>query len=338
MNPLVKQRYELEHQYKSCMINNVDTTSLEQVSSENLMAMYTENDNLYSFDYGFSIFQDLHIPVSLLRASSGAALNNGKITIIERDIVDSFFKNRFGIDVSEVDIIHSSNIPPHADACAVPCGIKDHFIVIPNNLETTYCSYDILIHEFGHTVEFAEKRKNKNGEITNVLTCSLFSEAIAHYYQIIYMLEHSNKTERLSMLASVTQAYLYTRCMSIMLDVAPDQNFFKEDLILRDERFKDFIQAFHGTTIINKFFERWCQTPMTQGYLAFHAMRFGFFLALNIVKNKLDVTELFKIEFPKGELSVEELIKQTNFNCEIIWDFKTIDETLYQFIDGTLET
>ena len=332
----IEQMYKTELEIKNSLINNnQDMYELQAKHFDSYQKLLAANDNLGAkMDYGFDLFFNVKIPVEILKKSSLCAMS-GNIKTFDRDKVNSFFWNQFSIDVSSVDVIEIPNMPDHAEAFALECGVNDHFIGIPSANSNAFLSYDLLIHEFAHAIEFTERRKNKSP--AHILTFSLLSETIAHYYQMIYMLKHSSLNDRLGMLASITQAYLFYRCMRIMLKVAPKERNFDSNRIYNDSEFVEFTKAYSGTDILDQFFERYHGRDFYIDFDQIHAQRLGFFLALNFIKYELDITELFHTKRPKGGIiSLEDLISQTTLKPEVLFNFSEMEETITKFVNGSL--
>ena len=285
------------------------------------------------FDYDFDLFKDVNIPSDILRDSS-AYVSAARIYEYDRNVVDTYFLNRFGINVSNVDITTIPNLPEYAEAFAMACGSDEHYVVIGRNLQSAFLSYDLLIHEFGHTVEFSEGRKNK--KIDEYLKLNVLSEAIAHYYQIIYMLENSTRHERLSMVATFTEAFIFYRSMQIMLQVAPDARTLDHSVILHDLAFRDIYTAYAGTDILINFFNRWVRKDFYDVFKEHHEKRLGVFLAFNIIKHNMDLNELLLSKYPQGDVSMERIIESTNLDSRVLLNFKDMAATLTQFVNGTL--
>lgn len=335
MNQLLEDMFQLEREYKFRIINSQNTDDLENKYSYLTTKVFMVNKNPLDggLVYDLNLFKDVEISEDIFCASS-RNVDTGKLESYDRTIVDSFFKNRFGIDVSNTEIITSKDMPMHAEAYAVACGTNEHFIVVGNNPETSYVSYDLLIHEFGHTVEFTEGRKNK--KLEEHLKHPVLSEAVAHYYQLVYMMENSTKDEKLSMIASFTQAYLFYRCMLIMINTDPNAKSFDPDIIVSHPDFHVFRRAFIGTHVLTNFFDRWRGQSFIEAYKQHHAQRFGVFLAFNFIKHKLDITELFRIKYPMGKVRLEDLIEQTSIDPDVLFDFTNMDRTLIDFVNGSL--
>lgn len=336
---VIEQLYQAELELKEGFRKRAATLNnsilKRNAAFNNLLA---SNDNLNAkFDYGFDLFSDIKIPTEILQNSSNNAMS-GKITTFDRNKINAFFFDDFGMDISAVDVIESTFIPDNAEAFAMECSKDEHYICIPtrNALQSKkFLSYDLLIHELGHTVEFIERRKqNTPAEILNF---SLFSETIAHYYQMSYMLKYSSSEDRLGMLTSVTQAYLFYHCMKIMRRVAPQDKIFSRMKISKDGEFQSFLSAYQGTNILDNFFKRWHLKDYLQVYEEEYAKRLGVFLALNFIRYNLDIKELFKTQYPKGDnIRLEDIIIQTNLDKDILFDFSDIDETIKKFVKGDL--
>lgn len=336
MSEVIEQLYKIELELKTSLINNQDIDILTPTYTDLRNKLLEENKNINTkIDFGFDLFDSVKVPVDILRASSFYAMS-GKITTYDRNLINSYFLNKFGKDVSNIDVLTLSKkvIPEHAEAFAMECGADAHYIGIPDNLEKSYLSYDLLVHEIGHTVEFTERRKNKTP--ADILTFGVLSEAIAHYYQMVYMLENSTKENRLGMLASTTQAYLFYRCVQIMFRVSPTARVFDPNLIINDSAFIELKQAYLGTDIIDVFFATHHNQDFRNLYQDIHAQRFGVFLALNFIKYKLDITEILNIKYPMGEISLEGQISQTNLEPDVLFNFSEMDETLTNFVNGSL--
>lgn len=336
MRDAIEQIYQIELEVKKGLINNEqDMDALYIRHLDSYHRLLEKNNNLKSkFDYGFDIFSTVRVPVGILKYSSMYS-TSGKIKNFDRNNINSFFWDQFGIDVSSVDVIEVQNMPDHAEAYASPCNVNEHYIAIPDSKSNAFFSYDLLVHEIAHTVEFTERRKNSNP--AHIFSFPLLSEAIAHYYQIIYMLKHSSEEERLGMLASITEAYLFYRCMRIMCKVAPKDKKFDPNKILNDSEFVDFIKAYQGTNVVSNFFERYHNQDYYAVYNQIHAQRLGVFLAFNFIKYKLDITELFHTRFPTGEtISLEGLIKQTKLKPKVLFNFSKMEETITKFVEGNL--
>jgi len=179
MEDLFDQMFFLDRELKKSIISNQNPNVIWRQIVDIEEQMKTANANPLSawLDYDFDLFKDVEIPLHILRNSSAFA-KAGRIYEYDRNVVDAYYLNKFGIDVSKVEITTILNIPEHAEAFAMSCGSDEHYVVIGRNLRSAFLSYDLLIHEFGHTVEFIEGRKNK--KIDEFLKLNVLSEAIAH--------------------------------------------------------------------------------------------------------------------------------------------------------------
>jgi hypothetical protein len=335
MEDLFDQMFFLDRELKKSIISNQNPNVIWRQIVDIEEQMKTANANPLSawLDYDFDLFKDVEIPLHILRNSSAFA-KAGRIYEYDRNVVDAYYLNKFGIDVSKVEITTILNIPEHAEAFAMSCGSDEHYVVIGRNLRSAFLSYDLLIHEFGHTVEFIEGRKNK--KIDEFLKLNVLSEAIAHYFQIIYMLENSTKYERLSMVSTFTQAFIFYRSMQIMRQVVPDASTLDHRVIVYDPAFRDIYAAYEGTDILINFFNRWAGQDFYSVYKEHHEKRLGVFLALNIIKHDMDINELLLSKYPQGDVSVERIIESTNLDSNVLFNFKDMPETLTQFVNGTL--
>lgn len=335
MEALFDQMFSLDRELKKSIISNQNPNVIWEQILDIEAKMKTANANplVTGFDYDFDLFKDVTIPSDILRDSS-AYCTAARIYEYDRNVVDAYFFNKFGIDVSNVDITTIRNLPEHAEAFAMACGSDEHYVIIGRNLHSAFLSYDLLIHEFGHTVEFSEGRKNK--KINEYLKLNVLSEAIAHYYQIIYLLENSTRNERLSMIATFTQAFIFYRSMQIMLQVAPDARTLDHSVILHDPAFRDIYTAYAGTDILINFFNRWAGQDFYNVFKEHHEKRLGVFLALNIIKHDMDINELLLSKYPQGDVSMERIIERTNLDSAVLFNFKDMAVTLTQFVNGTL--
>lgn len=338
MNEVIEQMFQIEREIKQARSEGREDHEMGELygryHSTHNKILESNNYQNAALDFGLNLFANIKIPPEILRASSLNALK-GKITTVDRARVDNFFQTRFGINTTNVEIISIPKMPAHAEAYAAPCGQNEHYITIPDNLEKKFLSYDLLVHEIGHTVEYTEKRKDVMN--INVLDFALLSETIAHYYQMTYMLENSSTEERLGMLASVTHAHVFHQCMKIMHKIAPKQREFDKDKILKDKDFVDIIYAYRDTNVLDNFFTYNKGKDFYVEYAQHQAKRFGVFLALNFIKYKLDITELFKTKYPKGKIiSLEALIGQTNLKSKVLFNFSKMDETILRFVNGEL--
>ena len=338
MNELIEEMFQIERELKQARSEGKEDHEMGELyirSKSNLnKILESHNNQISALDFGLDLFANIKIPPEILRASSLNALK-GKITTVDRARVDNFFQTRFGINTTNVEIISIPKMPAHAEAYAAPCGQNEHYVAIPDNLETKFLSYDLLVHEFGHTVEYTERRK----DLMNIVffDFSVLSEAIAHYYQMSYMLEHSTKEERLGMLASVTYAHVFHQCMKIMRKVAPKEREFDRVEIYKDKEFMDIVYAYRDTNVLDNFFTHNKGKDFYNEYTQNQAKRFGVFLALNFIKYKLDITQLFKTKYPKAKIiSLEALIGQTNLKSKVLFNFSKMDETITRFVNGEL--
>ena len=329
----IEKMYQLELSMKNSLIaGNQDIDAFNESYNAAYSNLLAANKNLnLKYDYGFALFSTVKIPLNILRNSSANA-TNGQIQSFDRNKVNSFFLNEFDIDISAVDVIEVPNMPDHAEAFAMECGVNDHYIAIAT---TKFLSYDLLIHEFAHTVEFTERRKNNTP--AQILNFPTLSETIAHYYQMVYMLKYSTENERLGMLATITEAYLFYHCIQIMMKVAPNERTFNREKIYKAEEFKQFLIAYDGTYVISNFFDRYDNQNYFSIYNSVHARRLGAFLALNFIKYKLDITELFHTRYPTGNtISLKGLIEQTKLKPKVLFNFNKMEETITKFISGAL--
>lgn len=340
MNEVIEQMFQIERELKQARSEGKEDHEMGELyeryrSTHNKILELNANQNS-ALDFGLDLFARIKIPPEILRASTLNGLK-GKITTFDRAKVDNFFQTRFGIDTTIVEIISIPKMPVHAEAYAASCGQNEHYVAIPDNLETKFLSYDLLVHEFGHTVEYTERRKDVMN--INFLDFSVLSEAIAHYYQMTYMLENSTTEERLGMLASVTYAHVFHQCMKIMRRVAPKEREFDREKISKDRDFLDIVYAYRDTNVLDNFFTHNKGKDFYVEYTQLQAARFGVFLALNFIKYKLDITELFKTKYPKAKIiSLEALIGQTNLKSKVLFNFSKMDETISRFANGELRS
>lgn len=334
MSELIVELYAIELEIKKKLINDEDVNALYGRLGDFYHKLQSENNYKSSkVDCGYSLFDSVEFPLDILRGSSLNAMQ-GNITAFDRNKINTFFLQRFNRDISNVDILSLQSMPPHAEGYAMTCSTDDHYICIPSNLKESFLSYDLLVHEFGHTVEYTEKRKNSSPD--GILLFPVLSEAIAHYFQMVYMLEHSTEEERLGMLASTTDSYLFYRCMQIMGKIEPKACVFDPNKIINHDDFSIFREAYMNTPVINNFFARHKGENFYDAYLETHASRFGVLLALNFIKYKLDINELFSIKLPKGRVSLEGLICQTKIKPKVLFNFSKMNETITRFVAGKL--
>lgn len=337
MRNAIEQLYRVENELKALQMNGKELTEdfLARTHTPAFHQVLASNDNLQSgLDFGFAIFLEAKIPVEILRASSLVGFQ-GHITRIDRAAINAFFLDEFGCDISRVDVVESGYIPSYAEAVAYPCGENNHYIVITSLGTTTFVSNDILVHEFGHTVEFSERRQSEDPVC--ILSFTLLSEAIAHYYQMAYMLKHSTKDERLSMLSSVTEAYVFYRFMETMLTLDNKARTFDFARMRQHPLYSDLNAAYRDIGLLDNLERKYEGRNFHLDYHEQHAKRLGVFLSLNIIRHKLDITELFKPKFPKGgTISLFELLQQTQLDLTLLLDFSSMDETVTDFVNGTL--
>ena len=150
------------------------------------------------------------------------------------------------------------------------------------------------------------------------------------------MLENSTRHERLSMVATFTEAFIFYRSMQIMLQVAPDARTLDHSVILHDLAFRDIYTAYAGTDILINFFNRWVRKDFYDVFKEHHEKRLGVFLAFNIIKHNMDLNELLLSKYPQGDVSMERIIESTNLDSRVLLNFKDMAATLTQFVNGTL--
>lgn len=338
MNAILKNLYEKELEFKNqkfsienTVINNQKINELE-IEKNRIYFQIEKNHNL-RIDYTLQLFKNIRVPCNILKESSANGMC-GNIKDFDRDHINSFFLDKFNIDVTAVDIFRIPTMPAGAEAYAIPCGIDEHYIVIPTKESDLFLSYDLLIHELGHTVEYTSRRKKLDPAY--IFGHPLLSETIAHYYQMIYMLKHSTREERLSMLCSTTESYVFNRCMQIMQDIEPKNPKFDFTKIIRHKDFDELEFAYQSTSVLQNFINRYDKKEFAPISYDQHAKRLGVFLALNFIKYKFDIKELFDIKLPKGRADLSKLIAQTNLKANKLFDFSKIDETLNSFVNGAL--
>lgn len=339
MNATLKSLYEKERAFKNqkfsienTEINNQKINELEAEKNRIYLQILKNNNNLKT-DYSPQLFNNIRIPGNILREASANGMC-GNIKDFDRDHINSFFLDKFNIDVTAVDIFKIPKMPDHAEAYATPCGIDEHYIVIPTKESDSFLSYDLLIHELGHTVEYTQRRKKLDPAY--IFGHPLLSETIAHYYQMIYMLKHSTREERLSMLCSITESYVFNRFIQIMQDIEPQNPKFDFSKITRHKDFNELAFAYQSTPVLENLINKYDEKEFAQIFYDHHAKRSGVFLALNFIKYKFDIKELFDIKLPKETIDLSKLIAQTNLKPKKLFDFSKIDETLNSFINGTL--
>lgn len=339
MNGMVNPLFELERQYKSHLAsgqasgNNDPITErisreINEIINEDLM-----RSGAQSLSYSPDLYYKLYIPVDILKESSKNALISNS-TLVDVDSIHAFFLDEFEINTKYVDIIELDFMMDHAEAFAKACAIDEHFIALQTSGDNSFVSPDLLVHEIGHTVEYLKCRTAAQPLIG--YRFPTISEAIAHYYQLIYMLKHSSEIERLGMIASTTASYFVYRCWLAMSDIDPTMECFDFSLIQHHELFDDFKNAYGDTDLLTKLINHYDGLPMNELFNNLHGMRFGFHIALNLIKHNLDVNELFKTKSNCAVISIENLIAQTNLDPNLVFDFSNVPETLYSFIDGTL--
>lgn len=339
MEHLVNEMYQAEQLIKQAIIQGTPEDELaglyEGLNAVWNKALETNNNNGFIYDYGLHLFQDIKIPQNVLRESS-LRCNSVRLENYDRSIVDAFFRDEIGVDSSIIQIIHVDTMPRGSEAFAMSCGQDQHYIcVASNDLESGFLSYDLLVHEMGHTVEFYERRKSN--QLLKAITFPVISETIAHYYQMKYMLKHSTREERLSMIASVTESYVFHRCMKIMKRISPKSTKFECFKIYNDNEFRDIREAYKGMDVIDKFFNRFSEKNYFEEYYLNQAKRTGVFLALNFLKYKLDIRELLKTQYPKGKyVRLVDMISQTNIKPKVLFNFSKMEDTVTRFVEGTL--
>jgi hypothetical protein len=291
------------------------------------------------YDFFYHLFQNVKISENLLLDSSLNGIQ-GMIHEIKKSEYDSFFEDYFKIDISNVDIIRVSTMPDYAEGFASSCGEDNHYIVLPKAGTHYFLSKDLIVHELGHTIEFSKRRKPKieNG----IVSFPIISETIAHYYQFYYMLKFSNRKERLSVLASITEAYFYYKCLMIMhtKKVKSIENF-DFNFILKHSDFKHIKNAYEniytqsGLTLLENLIQKY-ESQMIHESFNLHIQRLGAFLAFNFLKYKLEINKLFFIDY-SGKINLEKCLNQVGIDSKLALDFSSIDQTIQSFVDGTLE-
>lgn len=336
----------IEHLFKAELdLKNAQKNNQKNLESEHrqLHEAYSNvykanrNDKLV-FDYDITLSTEVKIPSDILRSSSLNA-QSGKILNFDRNVINSFFKETFDLDVTTIEVIDIPKMPEHAEGFAQECGLDDHYVVVSTQ---NGLYYDLIVHEFGHAIEFTERRKKYT--IGSLVHFPLITETVAHYYQLTYMLKNSSKENRIGMLASTTEAYLFSRCIQIMAQHAPKDISLNFELIFNDPKFKDIVIAYQGLDILPRFAQRYKGKNYRNEYYFHHGKRFSVFLAMNCIKHNLDIRELSKIEIPEGDpadediqyVELQELLEQTNIDVDLLLDLSTMDDTITKFVDGTL--
>lgn len=337
---VIEKLFKAELNIKNAHKNSQN--NLEKAYQQHLDAyidvLKSNHNERANFIEPISLSTEIKIPGDILRKSSQYG-QFGRIYNFDRNFINSFFKENFDLDVTSVEVIDSPTMPEHAEGQAFECGLDDHYVVISTQ---NGLYYDLIIHEFAHTVEFSERRKKYTAG--SIGFHPMLTEAVAHYYQLIYLLEHGSVKNRLCMLASITEAYVFSRCARIMLKHAPNDRSFDFKLIFNDPEFKDIKDAFGGMDILPNLEALWQGKSYREEHYYHHGKRFGVFLALNCIKHNLDILELSKVEIPAGDpandnmqyVSVLELLEQTNLNVDLLLDFSTMDDTITKFVNGTL--
>lgn len=340
-NEVIENLFTAELVLKNAYLNNKNNLDEENLHHEEaFIEVFKANSNdKLIFDYSVSLSPEVKVPSYILRNSSLNA-QSGRILNFDRNVIDSFFKETFDLDVSAFEVIDIPQMPKHAEGIAVPCGLDNHYVLISTQ---NGLYYDLIVHEFGHLVELTERRKKNT--VGSLVFYPLFTETVAHYYQLIYMLKNSSKENRIGMLASTTEAYVFSRCIQIMLQHAPNESTFNFDLIFNDPQFQDIALAYNGLDVLPRFVQRYQGQNYKNIYQMHHGQRFSVFLALNCIKHKLDIREFSKIEIPEGDLTtnnvqyvgVSKLLEQTNINIDLLLDLSTMEDTITKFVEGTLQ-
>lgn len=270
------------------------------------------------------ISKDLVEAVSRLRASS--------LAIDIDDDLESYrfyVENLLDVDLSKVEIIRVEGDYENAEGQAMPCGATDHIVILPPR-EKGFVSPDLLIHELGHTCEYTLRRASHDPEM--IVSHRLFSEAIAHYCQYKYLIEHGTEAQRLSAVGSITKEYLLLKAIRAYFSLPSPSCNLQIECILNNEQIADFVSVY-GQVKVAQLLSLYPNPSLAELYHLHVEPRMGAILALQLIDNDTAIRSLCTV---KADRPIRASLERLNLDADELMKFNKADTLLKKFVLGAL--
>lgn len=251
--------------------------------------------------------------------------NNGlkeiNLNFVEKN--KKYLEELWNISLKNVDVFFLDADFRAAEGWASPCKESEHYIVLPSNLETSFLSDDLIIHELGHTVEFYFRRQDINEH--RIISHKILSEAIAHYGQFKYLSTQSFE-KRISVLGSILHIAPLLEIIKYCHDMHSSE--WEIDEVVNSDYFK-ILRKFYSIEKLKFLIEPYQKQSVIELYYYHVEPRLGAVLALSLLDNQEVIRSLC---FAEKNKSVKDILDDLGLSSDQLLDFRNADTLLKKFL------
>ncbi|MEZ8051405.1 MULTISPECIES: hypothetical protein [Vibrio] len=245
------------------------------------------------------------------------------------------------VDLSKVELVFADSIQyvdaGEVEGTAYANNDADHIVLLPKH-STQIKSTDLLIHELGHTADFTIARKTENDDL--LFPHITFSETIAYYCQIRFLLEQGTREQRIGLFGAFYLTYLGCCVTRHCIETQTPLNKLKPNKALKSGFYDEILAAYPNSginaakSVVIKNITAFQQNYKDLGPLVNldFARRFGFILALFLLDKPINfVKEL--IHKNSLEHDFVEIVQSIVPNFQ---DYANLDQRLLDFFDSDI--
>lgn len=234
-----------------------------------------------------------------------------------------YLEELWDISLRNVDVFFLDADFRIAEGWALPCKEDEHYIVLPNSLENSFLSDDLIIHELGHTVEFYFRRQDMNEN--RIISHKILSEAIAHYGQFKYLSTQSLE-KRVSVLGSILHIAPLLEIIKYCHDTQSSE--WEVDEVVNSDYFK-ILRKFYSIEKLKFLIEPYQKQSVSELYYYHVEPRLGAVLALSLLDNQEAIRSLC---FAEKNKNVKDILEDLGLSSDQLLDFRNADTLLKKFI------
>ncbi len=207
-----------------------------------------------------------------------------------------------------------------AEATAISCGIDEHLILLP---ESSFQSYDLVVHELGHAAEFTLRRQlNTDWGLVNR---PIISEATAHYAQFSHLLACGTPMRRQGALGAFLHPYLVAQYI-----FTADRGTRTVRDALQTERFSAFREAgCYSLARLEELLLPFEKRPPIETYCDPVEKRFSIPLALKLRDRPACMRKLAAANF---HTSLDNVLRELELDPNELLNFTHLDSLFAAFV------
>jgi len=237
--------YQLEKEIQQAYVKGARTDHLSSQQNQ-LLSLFCVNSSEKLTKYlnqMVAIVRTINISSSVLQLGEHIDTSRLSNPITDLEFVEAknYVQELLDVDLTDVSLEFTEKNEHMVEGRCLSCGDTSHIVLIPKN-DQQVCSTDLLVHELGHAAEFTFNRKSGDDKL--LLPHASFSEAIAYYCQLKYLVDKGTREQRIGAFGVFYLSYLAACVVRHCLDKKIELNELKPNKALKSGYYDDILAAY----------------------------------------------------------------------------------------------